>query len=93
MNKQTPLLERATDVERIGVVLRSAAAGSGGIVLIEGAAGIGKTSLLAAAAAVAEAEQMARLRARGGVLEREFALGVVIQLLAPMIEALDRPGA
>ena len=31
---------------------------------------------------------MARLRARGGVLEREFALGVVIQLLAPMIEAL-----
>ena len=59
------------------VVLRSAKAGSGGNVLIEGAAGIGKTSLLAAAAELAEAERMTVLRARGGVLEREFALGVV----------------
>ena len=31
---------------------------------------------------------MAVLRARGGVMEREFALGVVIQLLAPSIEPL-----
>ncbi len=31
---------------------------------------------------------MAVLRARGGVMEREFALGVVIQLLAPCIERL-----
>ena len=31
---------------------------------------------------------MTVLRARGGVLEREFALGVVIQLLAPVIDPL-----
>ena len=31
---------------------------------------------------------MAVLRARGRTMEREFALGVVIQLLAPCIEPL-----
>ena len=56
--------------------------------LIEGAAGIGKSSLLRAAAELAAAERMAILRARGGVMEREFALGVVIGLLAPSIEPL-----
>ena len=88
MNTQPLLLEREADAARIGGVLRSAKAGSGGNVLIEGAAGIGKTSLLAAAAELAEAERMTVLRARGGVLEREFALGVVIQLLAPVIDPL-----
>ena len=56
--------------------------------VIEGAAGIGKSSLLREAAELAEAERMAVLRARGGLMEREFALGVVIQLLAPRIEPL-----
>ena len=56
--------------------------------MIEGAAGIGKSSLLRAAAELAEAEGMAVLRARGAVMERDFALGVVIQLLAPIIEPL-----
>ena len=88
VNTQPPLLEREADAARIGGVLRSAKAGSGGNVLIEGAAGIGKTSLLAAAAELAEAERMTVLRARGGVLEREFALGVAIQLLAPVIDPL-----
>jgi DNA-binding CsgD family transcriptional regulator len=75
-------------LEQIGGALRIAAAGSGGVVLIEGAAGIGKSSLLGAAAGLAQAGRMGVLRARGGVLEREFALGVVIQLLAPAIEPL-----
>jgi AAA ATPase domain len=86
--RRTPLLEREADLEQIGAALRNAAVGSGGIVPIAGAPGIGKTSLLEAAAEVAEAEGMAVLRARGAVLEREFALGVVIQLLAPSIEGL-----
>ena len=88
VTRQSPLLEREADVEQLGGMLHSAMAGAGGHVLIEGAAGIGKTSLLATAAELAGAEGMAVLRARGGVLEREFALGVVIQLLAPVVEAL-----
>ena len=59
--------------------------------MIEGAPGIGKSSLMGEAAALAEAGGMAVLRARGGVMEREFALGVVIQLLAPCIEQLAGP--
>ena len=34
---------------------------------------------------------MAVLRSRGGIMEKEFALGVVIQLLAPTVEALAAP--
>jgi DNA-binding CsgD family transcriptional regulator len=82
------LLERDADLERIGGALRGAMAGSGAIVLIEGAAGIGKSSLLGAAAELAEEGRMGVLRARGGLLEREFALGVVTQLLGPGIELL-----
>lgn len=85
---RTDLLEREAELEQIGDALRSAAAGSGRIVVIEGAPGIGKSSLLDEAAELAEAEPMTVLRARGGVMEREFALGVVIQLLAPSVEPL-----
>jgi DNA-binding CsgD family transcriptional regulator len=88
LNKRTHLLEREAELEQIGDALRSAAAGTGRIVMIEGAPGIGKSSLLDEAAELPEAERMAVLRARGGVMEREFALGVVIQLLAPSIEPL-----
>jgi predicted ATPase len=88
LNRRTHLLEREAELQQIRSPLRSAAAGSGGMVVIEGAPGIGKTSLLGKAAELAEAEGLAVLRARGGVMESEFALGVVIQLLAPSIEPL-----
>ena len=88
LSTRTRMLEREAELEQIGGALRTAAAGSGAIVVIEGAAGIGKSTLLGAAAELAEAEGMVVLRARGGVMEREFALGVVIQLLAPIIEPL-----
>jgi DNA-binding CsgD family transcriptional regulator len=82
------LLEREAELGEIGRALRIAAAGAGGFVVIEGAAGIGKSSLLEAAAGLAAAKGMAVLCARGDVMEREFALGVVIQLLAPIVELL-----
>ena len=88
LSRRTRLLEREAELEQIGGALHLAAAGSGAIVTIEGAAGIGKSSLLGAAAQLAKAEGMVVLRARCGVMEREFALGVVIQLLAPIIEPL-----
>ena len=88
LDQRTNLLERNVALEQIGAALRIAAGGAGGIVLVEGAAGIGKSSLLGAAAGLAKSERMTVLRARGGVLEREFALGVMIGLLAPSIEPL-----
>jgi len=91
LNMQAGLLERETELEQIGTALDATAAGAGRFVLIEGAAGIGKSSLLDATAAFAEAGGMAVLRSRGGIMEKEFALGVVIQLLAPTVEALAAP--
>jgi DNA-binding CsgD family transcriptional regulator len=85
---RTELLERDAELAQIDAAMRAAAAGAGAAIVIEGAAGIGKSSLLAEAAELAEAGGMAVLRARGAVMEREFALGVVIQLLAPSIEPL-----
>jgi DNA-binding CsgD family transcriptional regulator len=88
LTSRTRLLEREYELAQIGDALQAAAAASGRIVVIEGAAGIGKSSLLGEAVELAYAEGMAVLRARGSVMEREFALGVVIQLLAPSIESL-----
>ena len=89
----TPLLEREAELEQIGGALGTAAAGAGGILVIEGAPGIGKSSLMARGRGAGRGRRMAVLRARGGVMEREFALGVVIQLLAPSIEPLARARA
>ena len=86
---RTHLLEREAELEQIGGALRAATAGTGGVVVIEGAPGIGKSSLMGEAGELAAAAGMAVLRARGGVMEREFALGVVIGLLAPSIERLS----
>ena len=53
--------------------------------MVEGPAGIGKTVLLAAARDAAEGEGFRVLRARGAELEREFAFGVVRQLVEPVV--------
>ncbi len=57
--------------------------------VIEGPAGIGKTAMLGAACVVAQAKGMRLLRARGAQLEREFAFGVVRQLLEPSLAEAD----
>ena len=91
LTKRTDLLEREAELEQIGGALDAAVAGAGGVIVIEGAPGIGKSSLMDETAALADARGMVVLRARGGIMEREFALGVVIQLLAPSIEPLPPP--
>ena len=53
--------------------------------MVEGPAGIGKTALLTVARELAEGEGFRVLRARGAELEREFAFGVVRQLVEPMV--------
>jgi DNA-binding CsgD family transcriptional regulator len=84
------VLERDRELERIRRRLRLAREGRGGALVVEGPAGMGKTVMLGAAREAAEGEGFRVLRARGAELEREFAFGVVRQLLEPMLaEASD----
>ena len=64
-----------------GVAWERARQGRGCALVVEGPAGIGKTALLAAGRDAAEGEGFRVLRARGAELEREFAFGVVRQLV------------
>src|SRR3954447_4045721 len=80
-----PLLERDGEVAALADALADAAAGRGRAVTIEGPPGLGKTSLVEAAAEAAAARGMRAVVARGSELEREFAFGVVRQLLEPLV--------
>jgi DNA-binding CsgD family transcriptional regulator len=79
------LLERDGDLERIKRCLEHAREGQGRALVVEGPAGMGKTALLAAGRGLAEAEGFRVLRSRGAELEREFAFGVVRQLVEPTL--------
>jgi DNA-binding CsgD family transcriptional regulator len=81
------LLERQRELGRIESCLQSARQGHGRALVLEGPAGIGKTVLLAAGRDWAEGEGIRVLRARGAELEREFAFGVVRQLVEPIVAA------
>jgi DNA-binding CsgD family transcriptional regulator len=88
------VLERDRELERIRRRLRLAREGRGGALVVEGPAGMGKTVVLGAAREVAEGEGFRVLRARGAELEREFAFGVVRQLVEPLLaEASDEERA
>jgi DNA-binding CsgD family transcriptional regulator len=77
------LLERETELERLSKRIDSALDGSGATLAVEGDAGVGKSALLAEAVKLAGDRGMSVLRARGGELERDFAYGLVRQLLEP----------
>src|SRR3984957_15536664 len=79
------LLERDREVQRVGECLQRAQQGRGGALVVEGPAGIGKTVLLAVARDTAGGAGFRGLRARGAELEREFAFGVVRQLVEPVV--------
>jgi predicted ATPase len=79
------LLERDRELERIGRCLQQAQKGKGSTLVVEGPAGMGKTVLLAAGRDAAQAEGFRVLRGRGAELEREFAFGIVRQLVEPAL--------
>lgn len=83
------LLERDAELRELEQVVQAAVSGEGRAVLIEGPAGAGKSSLLAAAAALAPRAGVRALRARGSELEREFAFGLMRQLLEPLLAEAD----
>ena len=71
---------------------RAAAQGTGRSVLVEALAGTGKTALLAAAGRAASDAGLTVLRARGSELEREYAWGVMRQLLEPLLRERSSAG-
>jgi DNA-binding CsgD family transcriptional regulator len=83
------LLERDQELERIGACLQRARLGHGEALVVDGPAGIGKTIVLASGRDVAESGGFRVLRARGAELEREFAFGVVRQLVEPVIAGVS----
>lgn len=85
------LLERGLELERIEAALGRAIEREGSVVVVEGEPGIGKTALLGETAALARAHGFRVLSARASELEREYAYGVVRQMLPPDVAAT--PGA
>jgi DNA-binding CsgD family transcriptional regulator len=81
------LLERDAQVAAIAGAVAAAEDGYGSVIVVSGPAGIGKTAVLAAAR---DFDQVRALAARAGALERELALGVVRQLLEPVLVEADR---
>ena len=83
------LLEREAVLHRLGQAIGAVREGRGGAALVEGPAGIGKTAVLAALRDAAGGHGVGVLRARGALLEREFAFGVVRQLLEQRLATMD----
>jgi DNA-binding CsgD family transcriptional regulator len=75
------LLERDPELDHARRTVTRAVAGDGALLVLEGPPGIGKTRLLEATRRLGEQEGMRVLAARGGRLERDFAYGVVRQLM------------
>ncbi|MCK9925142.1 AAA family ATPase [Frankia sp. AgPm24] len=84
------LFERDGELKRIEEVLAATARGQGATLLVEGAAGIGKTALLGAVRELAASRGVRVLSATGADLEREYAFGIVRQLLEPVLRRADR---
>src|SRR4051794_3125108 len=82
------LLERDGELAGLRDAVLAAARRDGRLVLLEGPAGIGKTALLRSARALAGERGLAVLSAIGSPLDRDYAFGLVHQLLDPL--ALQR---
>ena len=78
------LLERARELAVVAAAVRSAEAGSARLVVVEGSPGAGRSALMRAVAGPAGSRAMV-LRADGAMLERDFSLGVIRQLLQPLL--------
>ena len=83
------LFERGGELDELDSHIELAISGQGRLVVVEGPAGIGKSRLLAEARRRAQGS-MRVLPARGSELEREFAFGVVRQLVEAELAAPER---
>ncbi len=78
------LLERVEERRALADALRAVGQGEGRVILVEGPPGVGKTTLLETLEGDAD-DAATVARARGSELEREFAFGVALQLLSPLV--------
>ena len=78
------LLEREDALAALSNGITAALSGTGSLVLLEGPAGLGKTELVAVACEEAARNGLEVLRAHGGQVERDVALGAARQLFAPI---------
>lgn len=83
------LLERETQFTVLEDAVLAAEGGAGGLLVIRGAAGAGGSALLRQLARIAGGRGARILRSSGAPAEQAFPLGVVRQLVLPM---LDDPG-
>src|SRR5579885_3010974 len=84
------LADRQVEVALLRAVLAGAADGRPAVVAVEGPPGIGRTALTACADALAAEAGIRVVHATGASSEVETPLGVVAQLLAPLLPA-DSP--
>jgi DNA-binding CsgD family transcriptional regulator len=77
---QAPLIEREGQLQVAESLLAQARAANGSLLTIQGAGGLGKSALLRAVCEMAVGERAEVLSATGRAPERDFALGVVLQL-------------
>ncbi|MFE3185748.1 AAA family ATPase [Streptomyces violascens] len=86
------LLERESELARIGTAVRQAQAGRSSVLLVTGPLGIGRSSLLDEAG-TPPPDNLRVLRANAAPTEQDFAFGIVHQLLGPLLpDGLPVPG-
>ena len=85
------LLERERELTEFDRVLTDAEDRHGRVLVVEAPSGLGKTSLLGEAATRADATGFTCLRARASDLEKDFAYGLVRQLLEPVVATAEDP--
>jgi DNA-binding CsgD family transcriptional regulator len=90
----TELVERDVEMRAFARLLGSLRGGEGGLAVLEAGPGLGKTALLRNLRHQAADQGCVVLSARGAELEREFAFGVVRQLVEPVLarEDISRTG-
>ena len=82
---EAAVLEREGEREALAAGLAGLGRGEGSVLLVEGPAGIGKTALLGELRAEARAAGVRVLSAVASELDRDFAFGLVQQLLGPEV--------
>ncbi|WP_165840698.1 AAA family ATPase, partial [Streptomyces scopuliridis] len=84
------LLERESELSRVGAALSAADEGTSSVILLCGPLGIGRSALLRRLPGVVSGTDVRVLRANAAPMERDFAFGVVRQLLDSLLSGASQ---